>query len=126
MPDKRIDLLNILNLEGKLSKVLLYPAIETVDDPYEKTSTKGFLNPITAKCYVTQLSFESLKWKYPGTVPSGSVKVIADKKYETLFQTADKIKIAENFYKTLKDDARGYMIMRRDDYIVVILGLKND
>lgn len=126
MPDKRIDLLHILNLENKLTKVLLYPGISTTVDPYEKNQENSLLNPITAKCYVTQLSFESLKWKYPGTVPSGSVKVIADKKYETLFQTADKIKIGDNFYKCLKDDSKNFMIMRRDDYIVIILGLKND
>ncbi len=126
MPDGRIDILKILQDEGKLTKILLYPAVETVEDPYSKETVKSYLNPITVKGYVIQLSFESLKWKYPGTVPSGSVQCIADRKYETLFQTADKIKIGDNYYKTLKDDAKGYLIMRRQDYIVIIVGLKND
>jgi hypothetical protein len=124
--DRRVDLLKILRDEGKLSKVILYPAIETFDDPYEKTKTDSFLNPLPVKGYVTQLSFESLKWKYPGLTPSGSVQVITYSKYEKIFQTADKIKIGDNYYKTLKDDSKGYMIMRRDDYIVVIMGLKNE
>jgi hypothetical protein len=124
--DSRVDLIKILTDEGKMSNVLVYPATETVNDPYEKTTTKGFLNPLTVKGYVIQLSFESLKWKYPGLTPSGSVQVITHSKYEKIFQTADKIKIGDNYYKTLKDDSKGCMIMRRDDYIVVILGLKND
>ena len=126
MTDKRIDLLKILETEGKMTKVLVYPATEVVDDPYEKTTTKGFLNPITIKAYVIQLSFESLKWKYPGQVPSGSVKIICDLKYEGLLKIADKIKIGEDYYKTWKDDSKNFMILKREDHLVVILGKSND
>ena len=124
--DKRVDVLKILEDEGKLTKVLVYPATEVTNDPYEKTKTDSFLNPLTIKAYVTQLSFESLKWKYPGQVPSGSVQIICYNKYETLLKTAYKIKIGDNFYKCIKDDSKGFLIMRRDDHLVVILGLKND
>lgn len=124
--DSRIDLIKILTDEGKMSNVLVYPAIETINDPYEKTKADSFLNPLPIKAYVTQLSFESLKWKYPGQVPSGSVKIICYNKYETLLKTAYKIKIGDNFYKCIKDDDKGFLIMRRDDHLVAILGLKND
>jgi hypothetical protein len=124
--DSRIDLIKILNDEGKLSILLVYPATETVNDPYEKTKTDSFLNPLPIKAYVTQLSFESLKWKYPGQVPAGSVQIICYNKYETLLKTAYKIKIGGNFYKCIKDDDKGFLIMRRDDHLVAILGLKND
>ena len=124
--DKRIDILKILEDEGKMVKILLYPAIETVDDPYEKTKTESFLNPLTIKAYVIQLSFESLKWKYPGLIPSGSIKILCDTKYEGILKVASKIKIGEDYYKVMKDDTKGWMMLRRDDHLVVILSTKND
>jgi hypothetical protein len=123
--DRRVDLLKILSDEGKLTKVLLYPAVETETDPFEHTKANTFLNPIIIKAYVTQLSFESLKWKYTGMIPAGSVQMICDVKYEGIVKLADKIKIGENYYKTWKDDSENFMVMKRDNYLVVILGLKN-
>ena len=124
--DRRVDLMKILTDEGKMTKVMLYPAIETIEDPYEKTKTNSFLNPITIKAYVTQLSFESLKWKYTGQIPSGSVQILCDVKYENALKISDKIMINGKTYKCWKDDSQNFMIMRRDDHLVVILGLKND
>jgi hypothetical protein len=123
--DRRVDLLKILSDEGKLTKVLLYPGMETETDPFEHTKANTFLNPITIKAYVTQLSFESLKWKYTGLIPVGSIQMICDVKYEGIVKLADKIKIDENYYKTWKDDSENFMVMKRDNYLVVILGLKN-
>ena len=123
--DKRVDILQILGDEGKLTKIQLFPSVETVNDPYEKTKTNSFLNPITIKAYVTQISFESLKWKYTGQVPAGSVQILCYNKYEGILKLADKIKIEDNYYKVMKDDSKGWMMLRRDDHLVVILGYKN-
>ena len=124
--DKRVDVLKILEDEGKLTKILLYPATEVVNDPYEKTTTKGFLNPLTIKAYVTEISFSSLRWKYTGQVPGGSVQILCDTKYAGLLKVSDKIKIGDNFYSCWKDDSKNFMILKRDDHLVAILGLKND
>lgn len=124
--DMRVDILKILNDENKMSRIILYPAVETVNDPYEQTKTNSFLNPITIKAYVINLSFESLKWKYPGTVLSGSVKILCANKYENLLKAADKIKIGDDYFKVMKDDSRGWMMLKRQDHLVVILSLKND
>jgi len=124
--DKRVDIFNLLKNEGKLSTLHVYQAREVLDDPYEKTKTNVFMNPLPIKALVRQISFESLRWKYPGQIPSKSIEVVAEKKHETLFKTADKIKYGDDFYSTLKDDSQNFMIMVRSDYIVVILGLKND
>jgi hypothetical protein len=126
MSEKRVDIFNLLKNEGKLETLLVYAAKETQVDPYEKNRDKTFLNPLPIKGLIRQVSWESLKWKYPGLIPNGSIEVIAEKKYETLFQTADKIKYKENFYKCWKDDSQNFMIMKRPDYVVVILGLKNE
>ena len=126
MSEKRIDLFNLLKNEGKLVTLHVYSAKETQDDPYEKNKSLTYLNPLPIKGLIRQVSWESLKWKYPGLIPNGSIEVIAEKKYETLFQTADKIKYKDNYYSCWKDDSQNFMIMKRPDYIVVILGLKNE
>lgn len=124
--DNRVDVIKALNDDGKLSTVLVYPATEAVSDPFEKTKTESFLNPLPIKAYVTELSFSSLKWKYTGLVPVGSVQILCYNKYETLLKTAYKIKIGDKFYKCQKDDSKNFMILKRDDHLVAILGLKND
>ena len=124
--DKRIDVFELLKNEGKLSTLLVYQAQEVETDPYEHTKNLVYNNPLPIKALVRQVSWESLRWKYPGLIPTKSIEVIAEKKYKTLFTTADKIKYGDDYYKCLKDDSQNFMIMTRSDYIVVILGLKND
>ena len=57
MPDKRIDIFRLLENEGKLSKILIYPAVTVIDDPYEKSVTETFLNPTPIEALVQQISF---------------------------------------------------------------------
>jgi len=124
--NKRINLFGILKNENKLSTLLVYSAQEVTLDPYERNTEKKFNNPLPIKALVRQISQESLRWKYYGMIPSKSIEVIAELKYETLFKTADKIKYNEEYYKCWKDDSQNFMITKRNDYILVILGIKND
>ena len=124
MSEKRIDIFNLLKNEGQLSTLLVYAAKETIDDPYEKTSTKTYLNPLPIKGLIRQVSFEALHWKYYGNIPVGSIEVIAEKKYLTLFRTADKIKYNDDYFKCYKDDSQGFAILERQDYVVCILAKK--
>jgi len=126
MSEKRIDIFNLLKNEGQLVTLHVYAAKETVDDPYEKTRTQTFLNPLPIKGLIRQVSFEALHWKYYGQIPVGSIEVIAEKKYLTLFKTADKIKYKDDYFKTWKNDAQGFAILERPDYVVVILAKKVD
>jgi hypothetical protein len=126
MSEKRINLFNLLRNEGKLETLHVYQAIETVNDPYEKTKTLTNMNPLPIKGLIRQVSFEALHWKYYGLIPVGSIEVIAEKKYLTLFRTADKIKYKDDFFKCYKDDAQGFAILERQDYVVVILAKKVD
>jgi len=124
--NKRINLFGILKNENKLSTLLVYSATQIQLDPYEKNTEKNFMNPLPIKALVRQISQESLRWKYYSMIPSKSIEVIAELKYETLFKTADKIKYNEEYYKCWKDDSQNFMITKRNDYILVILGIKND
>ncbi len=126
MSERRVDIFNLLKTEGKLETLQVYAAKETQVDPYEKNRDKTFLNPLPIKGLIRQVSFEALHWKYFGLIPVGSIECIAEKKYLTLFRTADKIKYGDNYYKCWKNDANGFAILERNDYVVVILGLKNE
>lgn len=124
--EKRVSLFEILKEEGKLETLLIYAAKEGISDPYEKNTTKTYMNPLPIKALIRQVSQEALRWKYYGQIPTKSIEVIAELKYETLFRTADKIKYGNDYYKTMKDDSQNFMITKRTDYIIVIIGLKND
>lgn len=123
--DKRIDIFSLLKNEGRLTTLYVYQAREVENDPTEHTTDKVYNNPLPIKALIRQVSWESLRWKYPGLLPSKSIEVIVEKKYETLLKTADKIKYGDDEFKCWKDDSQNFMIMSRNDYVVIILGLKN-
>ena len=122
--EKRIDIFNVFLREGKLETLQAFAAIEVENDPFEHTKTDVFMNPIPIKGLIRQISPESLHWKYYGTIPFGSIEVIVEKKYKTIFKTAEKIKYDDNFYKCWKDDSKGFAILERSDYLVVVLSKK--
>jgi len=122
--DNRIDIFSLLKNEGKLSKVLVYSAKDTEDDPYEHTSTKTFLNPIAIDALVRDITPESLVWKYFGQIPMGSKEIICEKRHIDTLKTADKIKIGTDYYSVRKDDSKGWKIQTRQDYIIVVAELK--
>ena len=124
--EKRIDIFSLLKNEGQLVTLHVYAAKETVNDPYEKTRTQTFLNPLPIKGLIRQISYEALHWKYYGQIPVGSIEVISEKKYATLFRTADKIKYKDDFFKTWKDDSKGFAILEKPDYVIIILAKKVD
>ena len=122
--DKRIDIFSLLKNEGKLSKVLVYSAKDTIDDPYEKTSTKTFLNCVPIDALIRDITPESLVWKYFGQIPMGSKEIICEKRHIDTLKTADKIKIGTDYYSVRKDDSKGWKIQTRQDYIIVVAELK--
>lgn len=124
--NNRINLFNLLKNEGKLETLHVYASREIQIDPYEKNKTNLYMNPLPIKGLIRQVSAEALHWKYYGQIPIGSIEVIAEKKYLTLFRTADKIKYGDNFYKCYKDDSKGFVILERQDYVIIILAKKED
>jgi len=122
--DTRINLFGLLKNEGKLSKVLVYSAKDTIDDPYEKTSTKTFLNCVPIDALIRDITPESLVWKYFGQIPMGSKEIICEKRHIDTLKTADKIKIGADYYSVRKDDSKGWKIQTRQDYIIVVAELK--
>lgn len=122
---KKVDLFQFLKNEGKLETLHVYSAREIQSDPYEKNKDLTFMNPLPIKALIRQISQDALKWKYFGQLPSGSIEIIAEKKYKTLFRTADKIRYNEKYYYCWKDDSQNFAITERTDYIVAVLSRKN-
>lgn len=124
MAERRINIFRVFKNEGQITKVLCYPSYETVTDRFEQTKSETFLNPITARAIVTPMSAEAIRWKYYGKIPTGSVKIVAEKRYETIIKTSGKIKIGNNYYKCLFDDEKGFAIKSYSDYFVAVLEMK--
>lgn len=124
--DKRIDIFEILKGEGKLSKLIVYPGYEREDDPYEHTKETTLLNPLSIKALIMYESFEALRWKYYGNIPVGSIKVICEKKNLGLIKTAKKIQYDGIDFKCYEDDSKGFLILERSDYIIVVLEKTHD
>ena len=119
--DRRIDIFSILKNEGKLENVYLYMAQEVEVDPFEKSKELVYDNSITIKGIVRHVSAEAITWKYYGNIKIGSIEVITEKKNLSLIRTADKIKYNDEYFVCYKDSSKGFAILERNDYIVVIL-----
>ncbi|HUW89202.1 MAG TPA: hypothetical protein VMV43_01645 [Candidatus Nanopelagicaceae bacterium] len=122
--DKRIDIFSLLRNEGKLEKVIIFPGVSVENDPVEHTVDTTFLNPITIDALIRDVSSEALIWRYYGLIPSESKEILVEKQHTNLFRIGKKIKIRNNYYKTYRDESKGFAIKERGDYTVVILERK--
>jgi hypothetical protein len=115
---------SLMKDQGHLSTVWLFPAEEQKTDPFENTTKKIFSNPIPIQAVVKTYTPESLRWKFYGTIPVGSKQIICEKRFKNLFKIADKIKIGDEYFKTWRDDQKGFGIIEREEYLSVILQIK--
>ena len=122
--DKRIDFFALFKNEGKIATLQVYPAKSSLVDSFEGNSTLTYMNPIPVKGLIRQVGFEALHWKYYGEIPVGSIELITCTKNLTLLKTAGKIKYGDNYFKTWESDAKGFAILERPDYIIVVLAQK--
>lgn len=118
--NNQINIFDLFRNEGKLSKVKVYTAVNAIDDPFENNEKEELLNPITVKSVVSQIGFSSLRWKFFGNLPTGSIQIICEPKYLNLFSLANKVMYNDNNYYVYKDGSKNSHILVREDYIVVI------
>jgi hypothetical protein len=119
-----IDIFSLLKKEGKLEKILVYPAQEIIIDPYKKSKELSFLNPIPLDALVRQVSFGAVTWKHYGQIPQDSFELLIEgNQWTNLLLISDKIKIRNNYYKTLKDD-KGFRYLQRQEYVIIVVSRK--
>ena len=106
---------------------LFFTKSETVGDdydPYEGKKTRTNLNPITIKGYVAQFTPTSLVWNDYGLTEQGSVQVLCDKKYKSLFEMANKVEIEGKDYSVFKDGQGGRSLITVKPYNLITVILK--
>jgi len=119
--DNRFEMFDLLREENKLQTILVYPAITTETDSNYHEKRKTFLNPIAIEAFVTQVSEEALIWKYYGTIPRDSKKIIAEPQWYETLKSASKITINDIEYRTLWDDSKSFNILKRENYIICVV-----
>ena len=95
------------NLFNELSqKILIYPAVITVNDPYEKNISTTYLNPLPIKAIVTDLLASQISWKMPSITTDKAKEIIVQKKYRSLLEKSYKIKIDDDYFQGWKINSR--------------------
>lgn len=107
--------------------ILIYPVKERIDDYFEKNVTQTFLNPISVRAIVYQLTEEKLKWKMPRVQTTKACELLIEKNNENIIRLAGKIVIDSETYFGYKDDAgNNISILSVDDnYIKILVYIKN-
>lgn len=123
--DREFDLFGLLKQEGKLQKMLAYPSISREIDPISHEKSEELLNPIAIDAYIREVSPEALVWRYYGIIPIGSKEIVCEKRWKETIKSARKITINDEEYKTLWDDSKGFSILERENYLIVILAKKD-
>jgi hypothetical protein len=123
--DRRIDIFKLFETEGRKQEIMVFPAISVDVDPYEKTTSNTFLNPIPIYGIITHPTFSSLRWKFFGQLPSGSIQFITQSGNLDLLLLSTKIEFNGDTYSVYKDDSKSFQYIQRDDYIVIVLERTN-
>jgi hypothetical protein len=105
----------IFDKEAEL--IRCYPAITTVTDTLHGTKTVTYLNPITIKALVSDLTMAKVQWALPGVTTSKVKQIIIEAKNENLFQNAYKIEIDNENYIGWKEKGKDQSRKVADDYI---------
>ena len=118
-----MNLFSVLKKHNRIETLLCYPVKATINDPFEQTKTKTYLNPLPIQAMVSVISFGGLKWKYYGQLPTGSIYVITEPRYKSILLTAGKIEYKTNTYAVYKDGT-GFQYLEKPDYCIFILSLR--
>lgn len=121
----KINIFELVQNENYNKAVMyVYTAQETESDPTEHTVELTYNNPIPVRVMIRDLSFSSLAWKYYGQIAVGSKEIICELAYENILKACRKILIGDEEYTVYKDAQSSFGILKRRDYLVVILGKK--
>ena len=75
---------NLFKEEAK--KILIYMSVETVNDPYEKSTSHSVLNSLPIDAIVTDISGSSMSYKTNGIIQEDAKEIICEKNIVVLLK----------------------------------------
>lgn len=103
--------------------IRIYLGIETIDDPYEQNVETTYLNPLSIKAIISDITPAQVQYKMPGVLSEKAKEIIIEKKHESLLKKSQKIEIDGELYQGWKQYGRlQYRI--EEDYIRAYLYIK--
>ena len=83
-------------------RILIYLAVPSIDDPYEKNETLFELPSFPIDAIVSDLGFGKVKWQMDGISTDDAKEIIIEKKNKTLMEQCYKIEIDGILYEGYK------------------------
>ena len=106
--------------------IRIYLANTTITDPFKKTKSVTYLNPLPIKAIVTDLGFSQIQWKMPGIVTDKAKEIIIESKREDLLKQSYKIQIDDEYYYGWKIHGRLQYRKEGTDYIKCYVYIKKE
>lgn len=83
-------------------RILIYLAVPSQDDPFEKNETLSELPSLPIDAIVSDLGFGKVKWQMDGVSTDDAKELIIEKKNKTLLEQSYKIEIDGILYNGYK------------------------
>ena len=83
-------------------RILIYLAVPSIDDPYEKNETLSELPSLPIDAIVSDLGFGKVKWQMDGISTDDAKELIIELKNKTLLEQCYKIEIDSILYEGYK------------------------
>ena len=88
--------------EEQSQRILIYLAVPSIDDPYEKNETLSELPSLPIDAIVSDLGFGKVKWQMDGISTADAKELIIELKNKTLMEQCYKIEINGILYEGYK------------------------
>ena len=88
--------------EEQSQRILIYLAVPSIDDPYEKNETLSELPSLPIDAIVSDLGFGKVKWQMDGISTDDAKELIIELKNKTLMEQCYKIEIDGILYEGYK------------------------
>ena len=88
--------------EEQSKRILIYLAVPSIDDPYEKNETLSELPSLPISAIVSDLGFSKVKWTMDGISTDDAKELIIEIKNKTLLEQCYKIEINGILYEGYK------------------------
>ena len=87
-------------------KILIFLAIPTIEDPFEKNESLSELPSLPIDAIVNDLSFSKVKWNMDGISTDSAKEIYIEKKNESLLEQSYKVEIDGILYDSWKINGR--------------------